>query len=74
MEEPEMAAEAAQPSIHTLTLTQEERDRLLDLMKQCLGEARVEAHRTHTPAFRELVLHEESLIRGLVGKLEGLRS
>lgn len=68
-----MTDQAAQPSILTLTLTQEERNSLLDLLKQALGEARIEVHRTHTPAFREQVLHQESLIRGLVDKLDRLR-
>lgn len=68
-----MTDQAAQPSILTLTLTQEERNSLLDLLKQALGEARIEVHRTHTPAFREQVLHQESLIRDLVDKLDRLR-
>jgi hypothetical protein len=55
---------------HTLTLTAEERDSLLRVLRKMLGDARIEVHRTHTPAFREGVLGEEVLIRNLIGKLE----
>jgi len=55
---------------HTLTLSGEERESLLRLLRQTLGEARVEMHRTHTPAFRESVSGEQSVIRALIEKLE----
>jgi hypothetical protein len=54
---------------HTVVFTEEERAVLLDLLQQALGETRVEVHRTHTPSFRDKVLREEQLIRGLVEKL-----
>jgi hypothetical protein len=68
-----MGDQAAQPSTLTLTLTPEERTSLLGLLKRELGDARVEVHRTHTPAFREQVLQQEALIRGLIDKLDQLR-
>jgi hypothetical protein len=54
---------------HTMVLSEEERTVLLDLLQQALAETRVEVHRTHTPSFRDQVLHEEALIRRLVQKL-----
>jgi hypothetical protein len=53
-----------------ITLTREERDYLVRLLRTTIGETRVEAHRTHTPAFRDRVLAEETLERGLLSKLE----
>ncbi len=67
-----MSAPVCQQTSHILTLSGEERDSLLGLLRQTLGEARIEVHRTHTPAFRELVLGEEVAIRNLIGKLERL--
>jgi hypothetical protein len=54
---------------HYLVLTDEEREYLANLLNSALSETRVEVHRTHTPAYRERVLHEEDLIRGLLAKL-----
>jgi hypothetical protein len=67
-----MSAQAIQKSRYTLTLSDQERDNLLGLLRQAFTETRVEAHRTHTPDFRSLVLGQEALIRGLVEKLERL--
>ncbi len=53
-----------------ITLTEEEKDYLLRFLQSAMGETRVEVHRTHTPAFRETVLAEEKLLRGLIAKLE----
>jgi hypothetical protein len=53
-----------------ITLTREEREYLVRLLQSTIGETRVEAHRTHTPAFRERVLAEETLERSLLSKLE----
>ncbi|MFI5455701.1 MAG: hypothetical protein ACHRXM_09645 [Isosphaerales bacterium] len=65
-----MPAEVLQLSSHTLTLSSEERDTLLDLLRQALGETRVEVHRTHTPAFRDKVLGQECIIRAVIERLE----
>lgn len=53
----------------TVTLAAEEKTAILDLLAQSLGETRIEVHRTHTPEFREDVLHHEALIRRLIEKL-----
>lgn len=58
----------------TLALTAEERQELLGLLEHALGETRVEAHRTHTPAYREQVLREETVLRGLLQKLRADRA
>jgi hypothetical protein len=70
--ETEMSAQVLQQTSYTLTLSGQERDALLGLLRQAFTETRVEAHRTHSPNFRELVLGQESLIRDLVEKLEHL--
>ena len=69
-----MSTLTLQQSRHTLTLTGEERENLLCLLRQALAESRVEAHRTHTPAFRESVLGHQGMIRSLIDRLEAARS
>jgi DNA-directed RNA polymerase beta' subunit len=53
-----------------LTVTTEERDYLQRVLQKALEEVRVEVHRTHTPDFRQQVLKEEELIRGLLAKVK----
>lgn len=65
-----MAATTA-PETRTFMFTEEERVELIQLLEQSLKETRVEAHRTHTPDYRERVKSQESLLRGLLGKLQG---
>jgi hypothetical protein len=52
-----------------LTLTDEERRYLVDLLKAVLKDTRIEEHRTRTPLYRENVVHREELIVNLLGKL-----
>jgi hypothetical protein len=52
-----------------VTLTAEERQYLLDLLEATLKEKSVEEHRTRTPSYRQHVIHEEDLARGVLGKL-----
>jgi adenine C2-methylase RlmN of 23S rRNA A2503 and tRNA A37 len=59
--------------MHSFMITEEERAELIRMLKQVLGETRVEVHRTHTPKYRERVLEEEALLRGLLDKFEHLR-
>src|SRR4051812_12687615 len=66
-----MSADPTQPTEGTFALTQEERATLLRLLQQALGDTRVEAHHTHTPGYREEVLREETVIRGLLEKIRG---
>ena len=53
-----------------LPINDSERAQLLRVLKNSLGETRVEVHHTHTPGYRESVKHEEDVIRGLLQKLE----
>jgi len=53
-----------------ITLSSDEKQYLLRTLQTAIGESRVEVHRTHTPDFRERVLDEEKLLRGLLAKLE----
>jgi hypothetical protein len=64
-----MSTKTTQTAAHSLALSEEERSVLMDLLQQALGEARVEVHRTHTPDFRDQVLRQVALIRGLIDKL-----
>jgi hypothetical protein len=52
-----------------LNLTDEERDLLEDFLRQRLKEKRVEEHRTDSPAYRQIVTHQEQIIEGLLSKL-----
>ena len=54
-----------------LVLNEQERAELLRILKNYLGETRVEVHHTHTPAYRENVQREENVIRGLLERLQG---
>ena len=54
-----------------LIVTAEERDYLQRLLQKTLEEVRVEVHRTHTPDFRQQVMQEEQLVRGLLAKVKG---
>ncbi len=56
-----------------LTIDDEERAELMTLLERALAETRVEAHRTHTPGFRDQVLHQEAVVRRLLDKLRRLR-
>jgi len=53
-----------------LVLNDGEKQYLERLLKSALGETRVEAHRTHTPAYRQQVLEEEELVRQLLAKVQ----
>jgi hypothetical protein len=52
-----------------LTLNDEERGYLVEILQRALREAQIEEHRTRTPTYREHVLHDEGLIAGLLAKL-----
>lgn len=52
-----------------LTLTDEERAYLTNLLQTVLKDTRVEEHRTRTPSYRQHVIHQEDLIISLLGKL-----
>jgi len=52
-----------------LTLTNDERDYLINLLESTLKETRIEEHRTRTPSYREHVLEQENLVVSLLDKL-----
>ena len=52
-----------------LVLTPEEQELLLEMLQTNRRETRVEAHHTRTRAYKDRVLHHESLIDGLLAKL-----
>jgi hypothetical protein len=54
-----------------LLINEQERNELLRVLRNSLGETRVEVHHTHTPGYRESVKREEEVIRGLLQKIEG---
>lgn len=58
---------------HSFTISEEERAELIRILDRALGESRVEAHRTHTPEFRDRVLREQSLLRGLLERFSHMR-
>jgi hypothetical protein len=53
----------------TLTLTEEERTLLLDLLEQTFRDTHVEARRTEAPQFQQQIHHQEAVLRGLIDKL-----
>lgn len=63
-----MATEMKPTNTLTVTLSEEERDTILQLLETALGETRVEVHRTHTPDFRDKVKHREVLTAALIEK------
>jgi hypothetical protein len=54
-----------------LSINERERIELLRILEQALGDTRVEVHHTHTPAYREDVKREESILRALLEKVRG---
>ena len=52
-----------------LVLNDREKQYLEGLLKTALGDTRVEAHRTHTPDYRQQVLSEKDLVRQLLAKV-----
>jgi hypothetical protein len=68
----EVVVMAETTSLMSLTLTPEERNLLLRLVRAALGDTRVELHRTHfSPEFRAQVQQEEALLRSVLTKLSG---
>ena len=63
-----------EPVVHGFMIAEEERAELIRLLETALGENRVEVHRTHTPEYRERVLGEQSLLRGLLDKFQHMRT
>jgi len=53
-----------------LLLTAEEREYLVDLLKEVVKDARVEEHRTRSPSYREHISHREHALSAVLQKLE----
>jgi hypothetical protein len=54
-----------------LVINEQERSELARVLRNYLGETRVEVHHTHTPGYREEVKHEEEVLRGAAPKNRG---
>ncbi|MCC6493563.1 MAG: hypothetical protein IT424_11145 [Pirellulales bacterium] len=52
-----------------VTLTEDERRLVSDILEHVLKSKRVEEHRTRTPSVRGIVVAEEQLIESVLGKL-----
>ncbi len=63
-----MSAAVTSPTF-TLTLTEEERVQLLNVLEQADREALVEVHRTESAEFREFVERKEAMLRSVIEKL-----
>lgn len=69
-----MTTEPQIPTLPHLSLTEEERAMLQELLEVALGEARVELHHTRSPDYRLVVQRQESCIRSLLEKLRESRA
>ncbi|MBV8312120.1 MAG: hypothetical protein JO344_17195 [Planctomycetaceae bacterium] len=58
------------PETRTFMFSEEERVEMVRLLEQSLREIRGEIHKTHTPEYRNRVIGQESLLRGLLAKLQ----
>lgn len=69
-----MSGETKSGGSGSVSFTSEELTLLLDLLENTLGETRAEVHHTHSPQWRERVLKEEAVLRGMIQKLRQSRS
>jgi hypothetical protein len=53
----------------TITVTEDERRQLAEILNASLKEKLIEEHRTRAPQRREAVLHDEAIITSLLTKL-----
>jgi hypothetical protein len=52
-----------------LSLNAEERELLKKLLEREISQRLIEEHRTRTPSYREYIEHDESVLRGVLAKL-----
>jgi hypothetical protein len=64
-----MATATIASSEFILTLTEEERGRLLSLLELALQDKHVEARRTEAADYRKYIHQEEAFLRNLIDKL-----
>ncbi len=55
-----------------LTLSERERQLLLELLEGDLGELRVEVRRTEDAAYRDRLHEDEACLRGLIERMQSL--
>jgi hypothetical protein len=53
----------------SLTLSEEERKFLMELLQVVMKDTQLEEHRTRVLSYRDHILHREHLIAGLLSKL-----
>ena len=58
----------------SLTLDEQERAELVQLLEVALQDLRVEVHRTHSPDYREQLLKREALLHQLIKKFHHVGS
>jgi hypothetical protein len=58
---------------YNFTLTEDERAEMVRILGRAMEESRVEIHRTHTPDYRDRVIGEQALLRGLMEKFQNPR-
>ena len=63
-----MSSGQLQSGITTLELDEQEREELLQLLREALTETRVEVHHTQHPAFRDKVKERAQIYRRLIAK------
>lgn len=52
-----------------LSLNAEEKELLVNLLEHEISQRLVEEHRTRTPSYREYIQHDESVLQGVLAKL-----
>lgn len=68
-----MTATTCEYNEYNLSLTEEERAELLNLLERELADIRVECRRTNTPSYHDQLRNEEIVLRLLTAKLRQLR-
>ncbi len=63
-----MPTDASSKVSLSLSLDEQERSELLQLLEVALQDLRVEVHRTHSPDYREQLLKRETLLHQLIEK------
>jgi hypothetical protein len=56
----------------TLVLTAEETEQLRSVLEEAMAEVHAERRRTESPAYQQLVRHEEALVQSLLTKVRQL--
>ncbi len=63
-----MSTDSTQKVNLSLTLDEQEKAELLQLLEVALQDLRVEVHRTHSPDYREELVKREALLHRLIDK------